>query len=250
MGRKHKGSPASSAPASLDDSIAVMSVGLERNARASNYLGWINDLCAPHLRAEVLEIGAGTGDLTALFSTGRTRYVATDVSDWCLDALRPRFPEESGIEVRALDLGGYEPGDERFDSVVMVNVLEHIEDDGAALRTLHETIRPGGRVVLYVPAHMQLYSEFDRSIGHYRRYTKRGLGELLERTGFRTVDLRYVNSLAAPGWWLWVRVLKRPSSDQATVGACDRIVVPAARVFEDRWPPPFGLSVFAAASRP
>ena len=237
------------APAALADSITSMSVGLEKNASASNYLGWISDLCTPHLGADVLEIGAGHGDLTDLFARGRSRYVATDISDWCLDALHERFPEGSAVEVRALDLDTYDPGDERFDSIVMVNVLEHIEDDGAALRKLHEALRPGGRIVLYVPAYMLLYSKFDQKIGHYRRYTKRNLTELLRASGLRPIDTRYVNSIGAPGWFLWVRVLGRASSDDVTVGACDRIVVPAARVFEDRWAPPFGLSVFAVAVR-
>jgi SAM-dependent methyltransferase len=151
--------------------------------------------------------------------------------------------------VRDLDLDTYDPGAERFDSIVMVNVLEHIEDDGAALRKLREALRPGGRIILYVPAFMLLYSKFDREIGHYRRYKKAGLVELLRASGLRPIDARYVNSIGAPGWFLWVRVLGRASSDDVTIGACDRIVVPAARVYEDRWAPPFGLSVFAVAVR-
>lgn len=236
-------------PASLEDSITPMSVGLEKNASASNYLGWISDLCTPHLGAECLEIGAGHGDLTELFARGRTRYVATDASDWCLDALHTRFPKGAGVEVRALDLATFDPGEERFDSIVMVNVLEHIEDDAESLVRLREALRPGGRLVLYVPAFMLLYSKFDREIGHYRRYRKPGLTALLRESGLRPVDARYVNSIGAPGWFLWVRVLGRASSDDVTVGACDRVVVPAARVFEDRWAPPFGLSVFAVAVR-
>ena len=238
-----------SAPASLADSITSMSVGLEKNASASNYLGWISDLCTPHLGPECLEIGAGHGDLTDLFARGRSRYVATDISAWCLDALHTRFPPESAVEVRSLDLATYDPGEERFDSIVLVNVLEHIEDDGTALLKLREALRPGGRLILYVPAFMLLYSKFDREIGHYRRYRKSGLVELLRESGLRPIDARYVNSIGAPGWFLWVRVLGRASSDDVTVGACDRIVVPAARAFEDRWAPPFGLSVFAVAVR-
>jgi SAM-dependent methyltransferase len=239
----------SRAPVSLEESQHAITVGLERNANASNYLQWIEDLCMPFLGSRCLEIGAGRGDLTARFARGRERYVATDVSDYSLDALRSTLPEGSAVEVRELDAVDYEPGDERFDSIVMINVLEHIEDDRATLERLRTALDPGGRLILYVPAFQFLYSRFDREIGHYRRYRRAGLEQLLDETGFERLDSRYVNSIGALGWFVYCRLLRRSSSDDLTVGSCDRYVVPAARVYEDRWPPPFGLSLFCVARR-
>jgi 2-polyprenyl-3-methyl-5-hydroxy-6-metoxy-1,4-benzoquinol methylase len=231
----------SKAPAALDDAEEAINVGLTRNAEAANYQTWLYDLASPHLGPTCLEIGSGRGDLTGHLAEGR-RLVATDVSEQFVGILEDRFADSSNVTVRHLDMDTFVP-DERYDSIVMMNVLEHIEDDGAALKTLREALNPGGRIVLYVPAFMLLYSDFDREIGHYRRYRKKQLRELVQRAGFEVVDQRYVNSLGALGWFVYSRVLGRKPSDQLTISACDRIVVPIVRRVEGRIPPPFGLSV-------
>jgi len=228
-------------PAAVDDAEEAINVGLTRNAEAANYQTWLYDLASPHLGATCLEIGSGRGDLTAHLAQGRT-LVATDVSEQFVGILEDRFAETSNVTVAHLDMDTFEPH-ERYDSIVMMNVLEHIEDDEAALVTLRRALNPGGRIVLYVPAFMLLYSDFDREIGHYRRYRKKQLQKLVERAGFRVDDKRYVNSLGAVGWFLYSRVLGRKPSDQLTISACDRIVVPLVRRVEAVIPPPFGLSV-------
>src|SRR3954452_7744006 len=157
----------SKTPAALDDAEAAINVGLTRNAEAANYQTWLYDLAAPHLGATCLEIGSGRGDLTAHLAQGRT-LVATDVSEQFVGLLEDRFAGTSNVSVAQLDMDTFEPH-EQYDSIVMMNVLEHIEDDEAALKTLRRALNPGGRIVLYVPAFMLLYSDFDREIGHYRR---------------------------------------------------------------------------------
>jgi hypothetical protein len=151
--------------------------------------------------------------------------------------------------VQHLDMATFVP-DRRYDSIVMMNVLEHIEDDAAALTTLREALNPGGRLVVYVPAFMLLYSDFDRDIGHFRRYRKKPLRLLMEQSGYEVVDSRYVNSVGALGWFAYSRVLGRKPSDQLTVSACDRIVVPVVRRVETRISPPFGLSVLVVGRVP
>ena len=95
----------------------------------------------------------------------------------------------------------------QYESIVMINVLEHLADDRAALQSLGGALTPGGRLVVYVPAFMLLYSKFDREIGHYRRYRRPALSHLFEDTGFRVVESRYVNSIGALGWFVYCRVL-------------------------------------------
>jgi 2-polyprenyl-3-methyl-5-hydroxy-6-metoxy-1,4-benzoquinol methylase len=235
-------------PAGFHAAEAAMNSGLTRNSEASNYLGWLADLCEPYLGNDVLELGAGLGDLTERFAApGRTVH-ATDLSEQFVGVLRERFAGRSNVTVEQLDIVELDT-QAAHDTIVMMNVLEHIEDDVATLRALRDALVDGGRLIVYVPAFMLLYSRFDREIGHYRRYRKPELQSKFEAAGLRVIDSRYVNSLAAPGWFVYCRLLGRESSDQATVSACDRIMVPLARKLEDRFHPPFGLSLFIVGER-
>jgi SAM-dependent methyltransferase len=137
-----------------------------------------------------------------------------------------------------------------FDSVVLVNVLEHIEDDAAALRDILTGLRPGGTVVLFVPAFQALYSEFDRLVGHYRRYRKGELAALVRGAGFEVVESRYVNCIGALAWWVVARQLGRFPKSRSAMRAYDRTVVPVIRAVESRWTPPFGQSVLCIGRRP
>lgn len=234
-------------PADFEDANASMAAGLQKNGSATNYLQWLEDLCRPHLGERCLEIGSGRGDIAERLAVGRD-FVVSDLSETCLAVLKERFADSPNVSVRAFDVMSVEQQAE-FDTIIMTNVLEHIDDDLEAITRLRRALRPGGRLVIYVPAFPALYSEFDRQIGHYRRYKRRPLEQLLEAAGYRVVDSRYVNSIGTFGWWLYCKVLKREASDDITVDSCDRYVVPAVRLFEDRWRPPFGLSVLCVGER-
>jgi SAM-dependent methyltransferase len=137
-----------------------------------------------------------------------------------------------------------------FDSVVLVNVLEHIENDEKALRSLMRLLRPGGTVVLYVPALEGLYSDFDRRIGHHRRYRRAQLASVMLRAGLEPVDLRYVNTVGALAWWLMARKLRRSPTAGWAVELYDKAVVPVLRRLESGRRPPVGQSIFAVGRRP
>jgi ubiquinone/menaquinone biosynthesis C-methylase UbiE len=217
---------------------------------AGNYAGWIYELIEPHLGAEVLEIGAGHGTFTEMLAGKATRIVASDISERCVSKLRTRFPGAGPVEVF---LGSVDSAAAHgpFDTVVMINVLEHIEDDDGALRELRDRVlRPGGQVVLWVPAFSLLYSDFDRKIGHHRRYTKPGLRAQLTRAGFEVTDIRYVNPVGAMAWLVLARLLRRTPTNGTPVKVFDRYFVPVLKRLEQRWQPPFGQSVLAVAARP
>lgn len=235
-------------PAAFHDADATIAVGLHKNADASNYMQWLEDLCRPHLGDRCLEIGSGHGDLAERLAPGR-EFVVSDLSESCLAVLKQRFAEAPNVGVQVFDVMDVEHEAE-FDTIIMTNVLEHIDDDLEAITKLRRALRPGGRLVVYVPAFPALYSEFDRQLGHCRRYKRRPLEQLLKSADYRIVDSRYVNSIGTFGWWLYCRVLKRAASDDITVDSCDKYVVPAVRLFEDRWRPPFGLSVLCVGERP
>jgi SAM-dependent methyltransferase len=220
-----------------------MQSGLSLNSDADNYLNWISDLCAPFLGENILEIGAGHGDFTERFSKVGS-VVATEVSEGSLEYLRNRFENNRKVQIRKFEI--HSTPTQLFDSIVLINVLEHIENDVDALCALSRHLKPNGHLVVYVPAFWLLYSRFDNSIGHYRRYTRRELVDVASRASFHNLNSHYVNSVGAIGWLLICRILRRSASDGASVGVMNRWIIPVVRKFETKISPPFGISVFYA----
>ncbi len=225
-----------------------MAEALDNLVAASNYADWIVDMAQPHLGPEILEVGAGHGTLTERLAR-HGKVTATDLSERCVNTLRERYGSVPDVEVLHGDVESATAG-RAFDSAVLVNVLEHIADDGAALNALWNGLRPGGTVVLFVPAFEALYGEFDRMVGHYRRYRRNELAALVSGCGFDVVESRYVNSVGALAWWLMVRQLNRFPKSSRSIRLYDRAVTPLVRRVEAFRPPPFGQSVFCVGRRP
>ena len=174
---------------------------------------WVAELCDRYLGHRVLEVGAGLGAVTAHYEQGHD-VVVNDLSPSCVQALRERFADHPNVRVddcdlRVLDL------QERFDSVLMVNVLEHIADDVEALQGLSQLLVPGGDIVVYVPALNWLYGPNDKKVGHYRRYSVWRLREVFRGAGLEPVELRWVNFLAIPAWAAFSRGDIRSPSEAA-----------------------------------
>lgn len=232
-------------PADFEAADAELSEALHSLGEAPNYTAWIHDLVEPHLGAEILEVGAGRGDLTERFRVGR-KVTAVDLSERCLTVLRERFAHVPDVDVRRVDIAeGF--GSERYDSIVAVNVLEHIDDHVGAVRELAAALRPGGTLILWVPALEVLYSTFDHAIGHYRRYDRRTLAEVIRRAGLEPVQLRYVNAAGGIMWWVFARRLGAVPTQRWTVRLFDRVAMPVVRQLESRWSPPLGQSLLCVA---
>ena len=233
-----------------DENLAGM---LDSLSGASNYLEFIVELMSPHLSGPILEIGAGLGDLTGRLATQHP-VTATDVSDRCLDHLNTQFNNDDSVTVKRYDAiaGGPVDGQpaDGFGSAVMSNVLEHFADDVAVLSQLRQVIRPGGTVVVFVPAFEALYGDFDQKIGHHRRYTKGRLEKSFEASGLTPTQLRYVN---LPGWFAWlltVRLMGMTPTGDGLVGVYERFVIPLVRTLDTRLAPLFGQSVLGVATVP
>lgn len=215
---------------------------------AGNYADWIYDIVAPYLGGSVLEIGAGHGTLTERLARGRA-VTATDVSPRCVAVLEERYAGSPDVRVALADVRDA-PSLGRFDAVVLINVLEHVADDTRAVRALARALAPGGHLVLVVPALRALFSDFDRRIGHYRRYERDELAVLAGAAGLDVVELRALNLVGAAAWWVMAtRLGLTPTRRWATL-TFDRFVVPVVSRVERRWPPPVGQSLLLVARLP
>src|SRR5262249_37810364 len=138
----------------------------------------------------------------------------------------------------------------RPDSCVCLNVLEHIEDDAAALESMASVLVPGGAIVLLIPAFQSLYGPIDRNLGHYRRYNRCDVVRLACRTGLRVRKLHYSNFVGFFGWWANAHVLRREAQSEGQIEIFDRYLVPVLSGIERLVRPPFGQSLLAVLVKP
>jgi len=208
------------------------------------------EMIRPHCGPSVLEVGAGLGEFAAQLR-GLRRHVVTDVDPACVASMAARFADRPEVSSRQLDLtGGAIDIGEPVSTIVAINVLEHLEDDAGALRALASMVEPGGRIVLWVPGYQQLYGDFDRAVGHVRRYTPATLTSAFVRAGLAADVVRPVNLLGGIAWWLTVRRGGVGQPRPGLVRTYDRFVVPVTRFVERRVTPPFGQSVLGVAVVP
>lgn len=176
------------------------------------------------------------------------RVTVSELDDAALARLRERFAAEPRVQVEVIDLErAPRKGHSAF---VALNVLEHIDDDRGALRGAAALVRPGGRVVVVVPAFPFAAGRFDREIGHHRRYTKATLAAAFEEAGLEVEKLTYVNAPGLPAWFLSIRLLGREPRDGRLLRIWDRSVISVTRLVERRIPPLFGQSVLAVGRTP
>lgn len=222
---------------------------LQRMESLRRYNTWLWDKMEPYVGQRILEVGAGTGTMTRHL-LGRELVVATDVQPEYVEVLRRTFERHAHVRVCTLDLGA-DPFPASvgagFDTVLCLNVLEHVEGDLDALRRIHNVLDRNGRLVLIVPALQRLYGEIDRAIGHFRRYERAELIQKLQTAGFTVEHVSAFNVLGALGWCVNARLLRRQAVPRLQARIHD-LLVPALRV-EDRFDLPWGLSLLAIGSR-
>ena len=206
---------------------------------------------SPYLGKHVVEVGAGIGTISVLLlEQGLARLHAIEPDDHMYARVSRRLECHGNAVVRQGFLSSVieRDGLPAADSVVSVNVLEHVEDDVEELARMRSVLRPGGCLCLWVPAVPALYSRFDRALGHHRRYRKSELAAKLEDAGFDTLHLGYRDFVGMIPWFLCCRVLGQDLT-RSKVRLYDRCVVPVTS-FVGRWlRPPIGKNLVAVARR-
>ncbi len=182
---------------------------LARLNRAPRFTRWMADTIRPYVGDRVLEIGAGIGNLTANL-VPRTEYHASDINPHYLDRLETLKQTRPYLQVHYTDASAAETYPEKqFDTVICMNVVEHIENDVEALSNIRGSLDKNGRAIVLVPNGPRLFGSLDKVLGHYRRYTREQLVQACQDAGFTVEKVLKFNRIGTPGWWLNGRILKK-----------------------------------------
>lgn len=225
---------------------------LEALADIPNYQDWIVASFRPYLAGRATEIGAGTGTLSRQLLGHVDQLELVEPAPALARQLADTFAGEPRVKVVARTAEEYlaDAAPESRDCAAMINVLEHLADDRRVMAGLFRLLKPGGHLLVFVPALPWLFGAMDEALGHHRRYRKAGLAGLARETGFEVVADRYFDFFGILPWWLVHTILGRTRFDRRLSELYDRLMVPVSRAIENALPPPIGKNLVLVARRP
>jgi len=216
-------------------------------SKATWYNRWLLSLIRPYLKDDILEVGTGIGNFTQMLADyGEVTTIDVDVQ--YINKVKQEYGNRIKVGRGDIEIGDYFFNKINFDSIVCLNVLEHIKDDRKAIKNMYELLNKGGYLILLVPANKFLFSDFDKNLGHYRRYSIKEIKSVLEESEFGIRNLRYINWWAAIGWFVFMKILKVNKMPENPVGIFDKL----GKIFlfpEKIVKLPFGLSILAVAKK-
>ena len=230
----------------------VGAITLRRMATLSPYNRWLHERFERYLGKRILEVGSGVGNQTRYFVDNRELVIASDIEPHYLRELMGRFGDRKNVRVASytFPLRERDRADltsDGVDTIVCLNVLEHIENDQSTLEDFAGVLPSGGHLVLLVPAMKALYGTLDENLHHFRRYAQDELRAKVTAAGFTIDEIRFLNRPAVAGWWLSSRVLKRRVMPKSQLTAF-KWIMPLLKL-EENTNPSFGLSLLVLARR-
>jgi 2-polyprenyl-3-methyl-5-hydroxy-6-metoxy-1,4-benzoquinol methylase len=229
---------------------------LERFAQARRFNRWMFDTIQPYCKGQVLEVGSGIGNLSQYFLEKNFRLTASDLRDEYINILHGKFgrnPNLAGIKSIDLAVENFETrfSDllQQFDTVVALNVIEHIQDDHLAISNCKKLLKPGGHLVILVPAFSLLYNLFDQELGHYVRYNRKTLNELLGSQELEVFHTQYFNSIGIIGWIINGSLFRKRLIPRKQLQIYDKLV-PVIKAIDAITFRKVGLSVLSVARKP
>ena len=230
----------------------VGAMTLRRMAMLAPYNRWLHERFESYLGHRILEVGSGVGNQTRFFVNDRERVIASDVEPHYVRELVGRFGDRRNVRIASYrfplqESERSELRGECLDTIVCMNVLEHIEDDTATLKDFAEVLPSGGKLVLLVPSLKALYGTLDQHLHHFRRYSRDELESKVTAAGFQIDTLRFLNRPAVAGWWFNSRVLKRHVMPRGQLRFF-KWMMPLLKLEENN-PPSFGLSLLVLARK-
>jgi 2-polyprenyl-3-methyl-5-hydroxy-6-metoxy-1,4-benzoquinol methylase len=222
---------------------------LEVISGAERFNRWMFTTIQPYCRGKILEIGSGIGNISAFFLQEQCTIMLSDVRENYCHRLRNRFEKTPGcLGVEQLDLlcvdfsQKYHHLLQSFDTVFALNVIEHISDDQLAIRNAKQLLKTGGRLIILVPAYPALYNQFDKNLGHYRRYTKKTARRILKQSGLTIIHSWYFNFMGIAGWFISGKLQKNSQIPGRQMNLYDKLV-PLFKVVDKIVLNKIGLSV-------
>ena len=219
---------------------------------AQNYLRYLYHYIKPYVNGAVLEIGAGTGNMTSLLLNSATSLVALEPNRHCIEKLEERISQTNCASIVNA------PWDEKsvkflphfnFDTVILMNVLEHIEDDIQAINLLPQVMSNDANLIIIVPAFQSLYGPIDKAVGHYRRYNKSNLIFNLKSVGFYSIQARHLNFVGFLGWFINAKILKISEQNDTQIAIFDKYILPIQKSIDSLLRIPVGQSLFIVAKK-
>jgi len=217
---------------------------LEAVAGGRNYYRWIVDRFAPYFGSKVVEVGAGIGTFSEFVveSPGVESLLSVEPAGNVFPALESKFLGSRRVRTIKANIDQVDLVTQA-DSLVAVNVLEHVEDDEAFLRAASRIVRPGGHLLLFVPAHQFLFGSLDKAFDHYRRYSKMVLSSLLSRSGWEPIRISNVNIAGVLPWLIAGKILRNTTIGHRQMRVFDSLVIPVMRKIESIREPFIGQSL-------
>ncbi len=238
-----------------DNKIIYEGRDLEAMDFAVRYHQWILSIFRPYLGENIVEIGAGSGSFTEVLAELTPKQLtAIEPSNEMYPLLDQLAKKSESPKIKTYKNFFSEVASKikssKPSSAVYINVFEHIKDDRAELDLLYKTLPKGAHVCIFVPANEWLMSDFDRSIDHYRRYSKKELWQKVERAGFEVIFGRRFDAAGVLPWWIKFTLMKSKKMEPGLAKVYDNVVVPVERRVEKIVEPPVGKNVILVARRP
>lgn len=218
-------------------------------AAADRYFPWIYDTIKEFAGNKILDIGCARGNIADFFKA-KELIIGIDVLDEFVSCFKDRFKENKNFYAYKINIeeGAEELIGRGIDTIICLNVLEHIEKDGLALENMRKILVKGGKLIVQVPAFNFLYGTLDEADLHFRRYEKKEIADKIKGAGFKIKKVFYFNLLGVLGWFLSGKVFK-DKHFKAERGGLFNKFIPFLRFFEKIMKPPAGLSIFVIAEK-
>lgn len=218
---------------------------LDAMSVAINYNNWILDKIGKYLGQSILECGAGSGTFAkSLLNRFDTNFVALEPSQNAFSQLKTNLADFRKVELIPSFFDQVATKlQNKIDTIIYNNVLEHIEDDYLEINLAYKTLQKGGHIVTFSPALPILYSDYDNSIGHFRRYTLKNMSDKINNAGFNVVEAYYFDFFGFFLWYLKYKVLRNTSLSSGSLSIYDKLVIPILRKIEPSKIIPFGKNV-------
>lgn len=220
---------------------------LESMSQATWYNRWTQTKFSKYLTGKILEIGCGIGNFSSYLAK-YGRLTAIDINYEYLHKAKDRVDKNVRVGFGNIESGQYFFDKEIFDTIVCINVLEHISKDKKALKNIYQLLAQNGTLILLLPAHGFLYNSIDKSIGHFRRYEKDKIEYQLKDTGFEILSLRRLNFLGAIGWFIAGKIFKDKSISEDKIKIFN-LVSPVFLTIENIFEPMVGTSILVVARK-